>query len=515
MGQRGDQPPTGHRQQQQQHVNPLTYVQDKIAEVMQNPESSPRPSSSSSSSAATAASTESGTWDKRMLHPLDAGRYGPPPPRGAVESSTHRDWGGERYLGGRSPLRDDTVTGSKQRSPRPSIHSQSSEESQGSAVSSADDVYNATSSTAMKPPGPGGQPQGQQPVPGRDYRERLASSPMMAEGYPRSPRPSYSGRMPVGMAESSSRSPQFSPVGTSDMVVSASCSEGVSSEVLSSSDHRTPHPNSSSQQQHPHSHSHHPPRGTPHSQSPREGPGDDGRGLVVVEDTANSNMVDSPHSDRMVIDEVGGADSSAQAGERISPTSEGSQAGSSISTSQQHQGSISTSSKPEYMDVDSQSGKLPRSGGGGSEAGRRTPSVGQSPHPSIESSSPSVSAATSSSAPPHVDSSRYASPHYSSSTSSSNDMTSGGGGGRQAPSQPPPHSVHTSTEGGVSTSSGAASYGGRYLYPGLANQHPHGGAPLGPRASPAPSTAPPPIVSREAEPSPLLQSQYDPLSDDE
>ena len=436
------------------------YVQDKIAEVMQT-QDSPRPSSSSSSPA------ESGTWDKRtLLHPLDASRYGV---RGGVESSTHRDWAGDRYMGGRSPMREDVVSGSKQRSPRPSIHSQSSEESQGSVVSSAEDVHNATSTT-MKPPGVQGQPPG---LMGRDYRDRLVHSPMISEGYARSPRPYPDSRMPVAMPESSSnvRSPKFSPVGTSEMVVSGSGDDvrpnhSGASEAHSADSRSQPH------------------RPGSHSQSPRD-LADDGRTAIGDSSNVTVHSAESPQSDRMVIDEGGGADSSAQA-ERFSPPSEGSQH-ATISTSQH-----TSISKQDLTDIDSQTGKLVRGGHHAPETDQRS-AIGRSPHHSMEST-PSSSSASSSN---HADSSRFSKTHYT-------------------PSDPSGGRAHNNPqESGVSTSSttpAAAPYGPCYLYPVLPGQHAHG-AQLVQRSSPAPSPAP--LICRDAEPSPLLSAQYETLSDDD
>lgn len=470
MSQRGEQLSTSHRQ----HKSPLAYVQDKIAEVIQNPESGSRPSSSTNSP------SDNTNWDKRaLLHPLDAGRYSQQR-GGPVESSTHREWSGERYVGGGlSPMRDDSVTGSKQKSPRPSVHSQSSEESQGSTVSSADDIYNATSTT-MKPPMVGQS--------GREYCERLVQSPMVVEGMSRSPRPSYTdNRIPVGMVESSSRarSPKFSQVGTSDMAVPGSSDDSRPNQSVTSEVH-----SSDSRMHRPHS----------HTQPLREPPTPDDHHLDPSAVNASShNVTDSPKPDRMTVDDVGGADSSAH----LDKSSHGSDGCQSISTSQH--ASMPSSSKLEYMKADTQS--LPPGGGGagGENTQRNNPSVSVSSHcggsndpASSSSASSSVSPATSS-ALPHVESSRFpGSPFQAGDVSSARPQSSG-------------HSVHPPSEAGVSTST--AAYGSHFLYPRIASQHPHNGAAVVPQ--PSPSHSPTQIINREAEPSPLLSSQYETLSDDE
>ena len=170
--------------------NPRDYVKTKIQEAMKTTGDPQRTVSSSQG-------------DKRHLHPMDAQSSHGYPIIPAADSSGSVEHGGQQHFSAvSSPMREDLVSGSKQRSPRPSIQSQGSEEGGGGVSSAGDEAFpTATSSTGIIRPGP--HPPG---------RNSPASAPD-SYGHARSPRPSYQapGTMP---AESSTPGhPQRSPKG--------------------------------------------------------------------------------------------------------------------------------------------------------------------------------------------------------------------------------------------------------------------------------------------------------------
>ena len=325
-----------------------------------------------------------------------------------------------------SPMREDMVSGSRQRSPRPSTQSQSSDDGlgAGSTVSSADDAMNASSSTQIhRIPGGRGSP---------------AMVVQDAYGRTRSPRPSY----PSMMAESSTpgpgqqaarRSPKITP-GPGDMCGSDNDPRPSSREAQAN---YHPHPLHS---QSPHA--------RPHSHSPR----------ASVE--GSPGMVSQGH-ERVDVDE-NSADSSASRRTGSEGSRPGSRSGPGYSASGQDILSVTA------QDADSRS-----------QHGR-SPQPGRSPHHHDSGSTSGHHTADSSRS--YMGASHY-SPVSSHGRSDVSTSRSESGTTSCNSSVVPPHGFNHG-----------------YMYPGGNVQ----------RHNSASNTSP-----QEASPAPLLNPQYETLSDDE
>ena len=324
-----------------------------------------------------------------------------------------------------SPMREDLVSGSRQRSPRPSTQSQSSDDGlgAGSTVSSADDAMNASSSTQIhRIPGGRGSP---------------AMVVQDAYGRTRSPRPSY----PSMMAESSTsgpcqqaarRSPKITP-GPGDM-----CGGD-----------NDPRPSSREAQvsYHPHPLHSQSPHARPHSHSPR----------ASIE--GSPSMVSQGH-ERVDVDE-NSADSSASRRTGSEGSRPGSRSGPGYSASGQDILAVA-------QDADSRS-----------QHGR-SPQPGRSPHHLDSGSTSGHHTADSSRA--YTGASHY-SPVSSHGRSDVSTSRSESGTTPSNLSVVPPHGFNHG-----------------YMYPGGNVQ----------RHNSASNSSP-----QEASPAPLLNPQYETLSDDE
>jgi hypothetical protein len=464
-------------------ISPLDYVKNKIAEVMRGSsamgEDQFYPSSSSHTEGSGGDSTQKG------VHSSDMARFSSGVQSGSASSSgvpagesasttAFREWQSERYkMAGKPPIRDSVVSGSKQRSPRPSEHCLD-DGNTGSHVSSGDDILNASSSTGRdsSPRSPGTSSHGV-----RDYsRDSSDQSPLVtSEGLVRSPRSS-----------------------TSSGVVHSSESRQQSSQVETSG-----HISPKAQQSHTKHPGHSP--GSDHSASQSGAKSevssmsrDSVRPSYLSVDKSNLanrsfDSLESPQAG-LVIDESAGADSSGH----VDSDSPG-----------EGQGGVSTSSSGgDKGAVDSQTGNR----GGNSEVGS---SLQRSPH-SVHSTAGSPG-----SAGIHPDSSHYPSSGHSVVTSGGGRSNSGG--------------AHSSTDG-VSTSSPSSSiYPSPYLYSALSMHSPAGqGQPAQassssgnggvaaasstgpgarePSSSGSSHSAQQPPDSRQ---SPSFPTQYENLSDDE
>ena len=435
------------------------YVKTKIHEAMAtsnvNPGSevgvtSSRPASDVTSSRPTPES--SGQWQRSHLHLMDASSAhnrgipiipGVPDSsgnsRGTVPDSSGNNRGHPMSQESRShqtavsqtgptfsaysPMREDMVSGSRQRPPRPSTQSQSSDDSLGAGntvSSAADDVMNVTSSTQVhRIPGGRGSP---------------AMMAHDAHGRTRSPRPSY----PSMIAESSSqqaarRSPKIIP-GPGDMMVSDSDPRPSSREAQAS---YHPHPLHS---QSPHA--------RPHLHSPR----------ASIE---GSPSVTSQGHERMDIDE-NSADSSASRRTGSEGSRPGSRSGPGYLTSGQD---MLNSMNPQDVDSRSQHGRSPQPGRSPHHHGSMPDSVG---HHTADSSRAYMGTS-----------------HYSPVSSHGRVEVSSG-------------------ESATTTNSSSAvpshSFNQAYTYAGGSAQ----------RHNSASNSSP-----QEASPAPLLNPQYETLSDDE
>lgn len=426
---------------------------------------SSRPAADVTSSRPTADRTEaSGQYQRSHLHPMDAtpGRMRGVPiipgipdssgnNRGNVADSSvnHRahltpesrphqlpgNQGGEHppQFSALSPMREDLVSASRQRSPRPSTQSQSSDDSlgAGSTVSSAaDDVMNASSSTPVhRIPGGRGSPA------------------MMVQdmyGRTRSPRPSYPSMMPESSTTPGQQASRRSPkIATGDMVVSGSAGDN--------------DPRPSSREAHGNYHPHplhaQSPHARPHSHSPR----------ASIE---GSPSVASQGHERMDIDE-NSADSSASKRTGSEGSRPGSRSGPGYATSGHE---MISGISAQDMDSRSQHG--------------RSPQPGRSPHHlgSVPDSGSTGSHHIADSSRSYMGSSHY-SPVASHGRS---DVTS------------------SRNEGAATTSTSSAAqqhgFNQNYMYPSSNSQ----------RHNSVSNSSP-----QETSPAPLLDPQYETLSDDD
>ena len=479
-------------------MSPLDIVENKITELMRaadeasapssRPGSTPgsrsvsrpssRPSSRSScdprvesrsqpcSSSGADGSNDGMQWDRRMLHPLDAARYGSP---GCADS---RDW----MHGARSPYRDDMR---QQRSPRsavPSSHYAYSEDSRV-MVSVADHSQASTPTSSMSH-------SAHSPSSTCHRTDRTTHSPHVSpDSYMHSPRggaymhaaPDSRGHLDNSVDSRRARSPKYRQVAAAvpsqsppDNLVSGSSDR----QACGSSVRVTPggattwqhHTVDRCQSSHDH-----------------------------IDELSTSNLsprsADSPQSDKMVIDETPcSADSSASSIRFPIPSSTPSDSSRPLPS---HTGGAT------FMDVDSQSSACSSevdrvtqsnsrcSGGEGSHSGR-------SPQPSTDTHG-------------GVDSSQYA--QYA--VISSGSM-------RRSPQL---HCEHAS--GVVSSLSGSSaksysSSASRMMYSALSMPTSSQQSHSSPSTS-SPSTTPPAVTGTSSghEPSPLLSSQYETLTDED
>ena len=471
-------------------MSPLDIVESKITELMRaadeasapssRPSSTPgsrsvsrpssRPSSRSScdprpaselrsqpcSSSVADGSNDGVQWDRRMLHPLDAARYGSP---GCADS---RDW----MHGARSPYRD-RDDARQQRSPRSAVPSSHYYPEDGRVVVSVADHSQAstpTSSVSRSSHSP------------CLHVDRAAHSPHVSpDSYMHSPR---GGATYVHSAPDSrhhhddsrhARSPKYRQVAAPvlsqssppDNLVSASSDR----QACGSSSVRVTPGGATTTQHH----------SVDRCQSSHD----------RIDESSTSNVsprsADSPQSDKMVIDETAcSADSSASSVRFPVPSST-----PTDSSRPSHTGGAT------FMDVDSQSSAC------SSEVDRVTQSnsrceVGrsaQSPQPSSDSHG-------------GVDSSQYA--QYA--------VISSGSVRRS----PQPRSDHVSSLSGGSAMAYSSSAASRMMYSALSmptSSQPSHGSP----GTSSPSTTPPVVTGTSSgrEPSPLLSSQYETLTDED
>ena len=453
-----------------QHVD---YVKTKIHEAMVTSNIHPGNDGGVTSSRPTSDVTSSrpvpdrpegnGQWQRSRLHPMDASTVhnrGIPIIPGVPDSSGNRatapDSSGNntghpmpqearshqlavsqagqnmQQFSAHSPAREDMVSGSRHRSPRPSTQSQSSDDSLGavSTVSSAaDDVMNASSSTQVhRIPGGRGSP---------------AMIVQDAYGRTRSPRPSYPAMMPESSTQgpglqAARRSPKITP-GPGDMVVSGGISDN------------DPRPSSREAQAsyHPHPLHAQSPHARQHSHSPR----------ASIE---GSPSVTSQGHERMDIDE-NSADSSASRRTGSEGSRPGSRSGPGYATSGPDMlGTVN----PQDADSRSQHG--------------RSPQPSRSPH-HLGSMPDSGSHHTADSSRVYMGTS-----HHSPASSHGRVEVNRGDG--------------ASTTSSSSVVQPSHSFNQNYMYPGGSAQ----------RHSSASNSSP-----QEASPAPLLNPQYETLSDDE
>lgn len=442
-------------------MSPLDYVKNKIAEVMRGSSSLPggvvlpedpyHPSSSGQVEGGVGMDRDRDSSQK-AVHSSDMMHYS----TGSSTSSSsstghgdpyHRDWQTERYKHGtsRSPIRDGLVSGSKQRSPRPSGHPSGGVEegATGSQVSSGDDILAASSSTGRtaSPCSPGNS---------RDYpRESSEQSPLVtaSEGFARSPRNSGSSSS-SGLVHSSDSRQQPAQVETSGHI----SPKAQQSHGKMSASERLGH---SPGGDHTASQS-----GSARSEVSSMSRDAVRPSYLSVDKTNVANQsfdsLESPQAG-LVIDESAGADSSGH----VDSDSPG-----------EGQGGVSTSSGSgaEKGNVDSQltSSGIGRSGN--SEVGSSM-SVQRSPH-SVHSTAGSPG-----SAGIHPDSSHYPTRGHSTVTSGGGDSGRIMGAGVSGP--------HSSTDNVSTSSPSSSSVYPSYLYSALAMHSPaNGGQP-----APAPSSS--------------------------